>query len=247
MRSRGRASTARSRPGARWRPSARSRRSCSRTGSAPASPPGSFAGTATTCVTVLTQDPYQLVELPRVGFKIADGVARSLGVELDDPQRLQAGLRFVLDEAESDGNTFLPLAELWQRAGRRARRRGARSARVCAACAARGGRGRRRGRPHLPRRLWEIECRFAEMRRRTRGRGLGRAVRRAGAARRSRSPTSSGPSSSSCARGRSCSSPAFRAQGRRTRSALSSRSATARASVCCSARRPGRRRGGCAT
>ncbi len=70
------------------------------------------------CVAVLTQDPYQLVELPRVGFKIADGVARSLGVELDDPQRLQAGLRFVLDEAEADGNTFLPLAELWQRAGR---------------------------------------------------------------------------------------------------------------------------------
>ena len=118
MRSRGRASSARSRRGARWRRSARSRRSCSRTGSAPVSPPGSFAGTATNVVAVLTQDPYQLVELPRVGFKIADGVARSLGVELDDPQRLQAGLRFVLDEAETDGNTFLPLAELWQRAGR---------------------------------------------------------------------------------------------------------------------------------
>ena len=60
-------------------------------------------------VAVLTHDPYRLVELPRVGFKIADGIARSLGVELDDPQRLQAGLRFVLEEAESDGNTFLPL------------------------------------------------------------------------------------------------------------------------------------------
>jgi exodeoxyribonuclease V alpha subunit len=70
------------------------------------------------CVAVLRDDPYQLVELPRVGFRIADGVARSLGVEPDDPRRLQAGLRFVLDEAEADGNTFLPLAELWQRAGR---------------------------------------------------------------------------------------------------------------------------------
>jgi exodeoxyribonuclease V alpha subunit len=68
-------------------------------------------------ITVLTHEPYRLVELPRVGFKIADGVARSLGVELDHPQRLQAGLRFVLEEAESDGNTFVPLAELWQRAG----------------------------------------------------------------------------------------------------------------------------------
>src|SRR5205085_3006653 len=69
-------------------------------------------------VAVLTQDPYRLVELPRVGFKIADGIARSLGVELDDPQRLRAGLLFVLEEAEADGNTFLPLAELWHRAGR---------------------------------------------------------------------------------------------------------------------------------
>jgi exodeoxyribonuclease V alpha subunit len=69
-------------------------------------------------VAVLTHEPYRLVELPRVGFKIADGIARSLGVELDDSQRLQAGLRFVLEEAESDGNTFLPLTELWQRAGR---------------------------------------------------------------------------------------------------------------------------------
>jgi len=69
-------------------------------------------------VAVLSHEPYRLIELPRVGFKIADGIARSLGVELEHPQRLQAGLRFVLEEAESDGNTFVPLAELWQRAGR---------------------------------------------------------------------------------------------------------------------------------
>jgi exodeoxyribonuclease V alpha subunit len=69
-------------------------------------------------VGVLTHEPYRLIELPRVGFKIADGIARSLGVELDHPQRLEAGLRFVLEEAESDGNTFVPLPELWQRAAR---------------------------------------------------------------------------------------------------------------------------------
>jgi exodeoxyribonuclease V alpha subunit len=67
---------------------------------------------------VLTQEPYRLIELPRVGFKVADGIARSLGIELDDPQRLRAGLRFVLEEAESEGNTFLPPPELWQRADR---------------------------------------------------------------------------------------------------------------------------------
>jgi len=69
-------------------------------------------------VAVLTDDPYRLTELPRIGFKIADRIARSLGVELDDPHRLRAGLRFVLEEAESNGNTFLLLGELWQSAGR---------------------------------------------------------------------------------------------------------------------------------
>ena len=69
-------------------------------------------------VAVLTEDPYRLTELPRIGFKIADRIARSLGIELDDPHRLQAGLRFVLEDAESDGNVFLQLEELWLAAGR---------------------------------------------------------------------------------------------------------------------------------
>ena len=69
-------------------------------------------------VTVLQQDPYRLTELPRIGFKIADRIAQSLGIDLDDPQRLRAGLRFVLEQAESDGHTFLPVDELWQDAVR---------------------------------------------------------------------------------------------------------------------------------
>jgi exodeoxyribonuclease V alpha subunit len=67
---------------------------------------------------VLRDDPYRLTELPRVGFKVADRVARSLGVELDAPQRLRAGLLFVLGEAAADGNVFLPLDELWPTAAR---------------------------------------------------------------------------------------------------------------------------------
>jgi exodeoxyribonuclease V alpha subunit len=69
-------------------------------------------------VDVLTHEPYRLVELPRVGFKIADRIARSLGIEPDDPERLRAGLRFVLEEAEADGNVFVPPDELWRRAAR---------------------------------------------------------------------------------------------------------------------------------
>jgi exodeoxyribonuclease V alpha subunit len=69
-------------------------------------------------VAVLTSDPYRLTELPRIGFKIADRIARSLGVELDDPHRLRAGLGYTLEEAEADGNTFLLQDELWQHAAR---------------------------------------------------------------------------------------------------------------------------------
>jgi exodeoxyribonuclease V alpha subunit len=67
---------------------------------------------------VLRDDPYRLTELPRVGFKVADRIARSVGIEADAPQRLYAGLLFVLDEAAADGNVFLPLEELWRAAAR---------------------------------------------------------------------------------------------------------------------------------
>jgi exodeoxyribonuclease V alpha subunit len=69
-------------------------------------------------VAVLEDDPYRLTEVPRVGFRVADGIARSLGIELDAPQRLRAGLLFVLAEAAGNGNVFLPLPELWQAAAR---------------------------------------------------------------------------------------------------------------------------------
>jgi exodeoxyribonuclease V alpha subunit len=69
-------------------------------------------------VDILRSDPYRLTELPRIGFKIADRIARSVGVDLDDPHRLQAGVRFALEEAETDGHCFLVLTELWQRSSR---------------------------------------------------------------------------------------------------------------------------------
>jgi exodeoxyribonuclease V alpha subunit len=72
----------------------------------------------TDVIAVLEDDPYRLTEVPRIGFRVADGVARSLGIELDAPQRLRAGLLFVLGEAAGNGNVFLPLPELWQAATR---------------------------------------------------------------------------------------------------------------------------------
>ena len=69
-------------------------------------------------IAVLEADPYRLTEVPRIGFRVADRVARSLGIELDAPQRLRAGLLFALGEAAGDGNVFLPLPELWRAAAR---------------------------------------------------------------------------------------------------------------------------------
>jgi exodeoxyribonuclease V alpha subunit len=68
----------------------------------------------TDVIAVLQDDPYRLTEVPRIGFRAADRVARSLGIELDAPQRLRAGLLFVLGEGAADGNVFLPLPELWR-------------------------------------------------------------------------------------------------------------------------------------
>ena len=69
-------------------------------------------------VAVVSEDPYRLTELPRIGFRVADRIARSLGIELDAPQRLRAGLLFALAETSADGNVFLPLGELWPTAAR---------------------------------------------------------------------------------------------------------------------------------
>ena len=69
-------------------------------------------------VAVLSEDPYRLTEVPRIGFRVADRIARSLGVEPDAPQRLRAGLLYVLAQAAADGNVFLPLEELWAAAAR---------------------------------------------------------------------------------------------------------------------------------
>jgi exodeoxyribonuclease V alpha subunit len=67
-------------------------------------------------VTLLQEDPYRLTELPRIGFRVADRIARSMGVEPDDARRLQAGIRFALEEAEADGNTYLTEQELYAQA-----------------------------------------------------------------------------------------------------------------------------------
>ncbi|MEX2581442.1 MAG: ATP-dependent RecD-like DNA helicase [Verrucomicrobiales bacterium] len=62
---------------------------------------------------VLRQDPYRLArELPGVGFRTADDIARKMGRDPNSPQRLGAGIQYVLQQAERNGHCALPRAEL---------------------------------------------------------------------------------------------------------------------------------------
>lgn len=67
---------------------------------------------------VLTEDTYRITELWGVGFKVADKIAKTMGVPLDDPKRVQAGIMFLLQEAESQGHVFVYLKELFALAAR---------------------------------------------------------------------------------------------------------------------------------
>jgi exodeoxyribonuclease V alpha subunit len=66
-------------------------------------------------VEILQTDPYRISELGGVGFKTADDIAIAMGVPLDDPNRVRAGIMYILNEAEGDGHTFLYLKELFAR------------------------------------------------------------------------------------------------------------------------------------
>lgn len=59
---------------------------------------------------VIKTNPYKIVgEIDGVGFKTADSIAMSLGLDLNDPNRIKAGIRHILDDvAGRSGHTYLP-------------------------------------------------------------------------------------------------------------------------------------------
>ena len=61
----------------------------------------------------LRQNPYRLSEDIRgVGFKLADNIARSMGVDRLSDYRINAGIKFTLKEISRNGHTYLPKDEL---------------------------------------------------------------------------------------------------------------------------------------
>lgn len=63
------------------------------------------------------ENPYTLAdEVFGYGFVRADAVARNLGVVYNDPNRIKAGLRYTLNQANFDGHVFLPRSLLVEKA-----------------------------------------------------------------------------------------------------------------------------------
>lgn len=66
---------------------------------------------------VLTEEPYRMIaEIDGIGFKTADQIALVYGMDRQDPQRLSAGLTYVLRTMTQNGHVCIPDTELVRRA-----------------------------------------------------------------------------------------------------------------------------------
>ena len=64
-------------------------------------------------VKVVSANPYRLIRDVRgIGFKTADAMAESIGIDKTSTDRIMAGIGHVMDEARSNGNCGMRLAEL---------------------------------------------------------------------------------------------------------------------------------------
>ncbi len=68
-------------------------------------------------IDIVCHDPYRLArDIFGIGFVTADKIARAIGIAHDAPERVAAGVAYVLSEAADEGNVYLPAAELKKRA-----------------------------------------------------------------------------------------------------------------------------------
>jgi exodeoxyribonuclease V alpha subunit len=66
---------------------------------------------------IVQKNPYQLErDIYGIGFKTADKIARALGLPVDHPSRIEAGIVFALNQMIDDGHVFVPKETLGQRA-----------------------------------------------------------------------------------------------------------------------------------
>jgi exodeoxyribonuclease V alpha subunit len=64
-------------------------------------------------IEIVKTDPYRLArEVYGIGFVTADKIARELGIAADAPERVAAGVAYVLGQAADEGSVYLPATEL---------------------------------------------------------------------------------------------------------------------------------------
>ena len=57
----------------------------------------------------ISENPYRLTDdIYGIGFKLADKIAYSLGVEKESPFRTDSGIKYVLSEYAASGNSYVP-------------------------------------------------------------------------------------------------------------------------------------------
>ena len=64
-------------------------------------------------IPIVTENPYRLADdIYGIGFVTADTIAQKLGINKDAPQRVQAGIKYVLSQKADEGHVFQHRAEL---------------------------------------------------------------------------------------------------------------------------------------
>lgn len=66
---------------------------------------------------ILKENPYRMADdVDGVGFRTADEIASRVGIRTDSDFRIRSGIQYALLQASNEGNTYLPMLELTQRA-----------------------------------------------------------------------------------------------------------------------------------
>ena len=60
-------------------------------------------------INIITENPYRLSEdVFGIGFKKADEIARNMGIAINSPYRIEAGIKFELMKSSGNGHTYVP-------------------------------------------------------------------------------------------------------------------------------------------
>lgn len=67
---------------------------------------------------IVKTNPYRLADdIWGIGFRMADKMAAEAGIQPDDPNRVKAAVKYVLNQAAGNGHCYLPKEELAEQAG----------------------------------------------------------------------------------------------------------------------------------